>query len=294
MTTATPFRPGDDGSVALHEHFDCSQEEAWSAIIDSSRLSEWLGGAVLDRAARRWRGAASTWSTTASPPPGSVRACSPPRPGMAVAHLEHTFVERSRPDLEAVCVWSVVISDDGCDLHFTMDGAGELGGPATSIGSRLFEGDEPSTTADHALEILAAAKTILVVDWVLPEIPEVIAALDANVHAKIGPSDDDWARLEPTDGGFEVVPAAPPDRADLLHLDWTLGFDEFVGVARSLDVRTFWYHSARTRPPVPADNRGCWVPRRQSTRQRARVEASGMAYIDDVYIVDVARRLLAG
>ena len=293
MTTATPFRPSDDGSVALHEHFDCSQEEAWSAIIDGSRLSEWLGGpcSIAPRVGGEARFELVDDGISAS---GMVRACSPPRPGMAVAHLEHTFVERSRPDLEAVCVWSVVISDDGCDLHFTMDGAGELGGPATSIGSRLFEDDEPSTTADHALEILAAAKTILVVDWVLPEIPEVIAALDADVHAKIGPSDDDWARLEPSDGGFEVVPAAPPDRADLLHLDWTLGFDEFVGVARSLDVRTFWYHSARTRPPVPADNRGCWVPRRQSTLQRARVEASGMAYIDDVYIVDVARRILAG
>jgi hypothetical protein len=81
------------------------------------------------------------------------------------------------------------------------------------------------------------------------------------------------------------------DAVVVVLLDWTLGFDEVLAVAADLGASTFWYHSGRTRPPAPADDRGCWVPARQSARHRAAVEGRGMRYVDDLHIVDVARRL---
>ena len=174
----------------------------------------------------------------------------------------------------------------------TMDGAGSLVARRPR-GNRCSEGDEPSTTADHALEILAASKTILVVDWVLPEIPEIIATLDANVHAKIGPAEDDWrGSNEPTAGSRSSRPRHRPRRpaAPRPGRSASTSSSGWPAPRRSDVLVPLGSHAAAGAGRQP----GCWVPRRQSSRQRATVEASGMAYIDDVYIVDVARRLLAG
>ena len=82
-----------------------------------------------------------------------------------------------------------------------------------------------------------------------------------------------------------------PDKVDLVHLDIGHAFDDYVDLAARLGAATVWYHSARTRPPQPADNRGTWVPAAQSARQREVVEAAGMTYVDDHYIADVARQI---
>lgn len=278
-TNATPDR------IELHEHFDCTQQELWDAITDGRQLSSWFGGTC---ALEPTVGGAVRFDLPADGvvATGEVRAVHPPTAGYTVAHLEHTFVERGRDDLAAVCGWAVVIADEGCDLHFSMDGAGEV---ASSLGPT-----EERIPTEHAVaeQAFDAAHTILLVDWVLDEIPATLVRSRPHVLAKVGPKPDDWAVLEAdsSERGYSSTRIPRPDHADLLHLDWTLGFDDFVDVARQLGVTTFWYHSARTRPPQPADNRGCWVPARQSNRQRAIVESAGMTYIDGHYIVDIARR----
>jgi hypothetical protein len=282
------------GTIHLREHFDQPQAEVWDALVDPDRLSAWLGGPCRIEAnvggAVRFDvpddGVAAT---------GVVRSVSGPRPGMAVASIEHTFVDVAHPGLAAVCVWSVVRDerdpDAGCDLHLVMEGADDA---ARAFGDRLGGADtRPATSLDAAAALLAAARRVLLVDWLGPDTPRELARRVPELYAKVGPRDDDWARIEPSDddGGFRTVRGPRPERVDLLHLDWTLGFDEFVRVAAELGAATFWYHSGRTRPPAPADDRGCWVPPRQSARQRAAVEALGLAYVDDVHIVDVARHL---
>ncbi|HZU71372.1 MAG TPA: SRPBCC domain-containing protein [Acidimicrobiales bacterium] len=289
MGTDSPTLDGGD-AVAISEHFECPQEELWRAIVDGDQLSAWFGGTC--RVEPRVGGAVSFESpgegVSAS---GVVRAFRPPQEGFTVAHLEHTFVDRERPDLTSICRWAVVRSPagSGSDLYFSMDGAGEAGpAPADDAPAVEAEAYQPVVSADEARRALGSAHTVLLVDWVLPEIPATIAARFPVVYGKIGPAEDDWAVIEPEGDSFRAVRSGRPDHVDLLHLDWTLGFDEFVGVAQQMGAHTFWYHSARTRPPAPASNRGCWVPVRQSARQRRVVEAAGMRYIDNHYIVDIA------
>jgi hypothetical protein len=287
--------------IEIHEHFDCSQAELWDAITDGRQLSAWFGGscAIDPRIGGDVRFDLPDDGVVAT---GVVRACKPPQEGMTVAHLEHTFVDNTRPELTAVCVWSVVRTDQGCDLYFTMDGAGEAGSSRMSdVWSRIADtptdtdadADTSSTTDDVALAAFTSAHTVLLVDWVLDEIPATIAATAPLVYGKVGPGADDWALVEPDGDGYRTTRVLRPDHVDLLHLDWTLGFDEFVTVARELGAKTFWYHSARTRPPIPASNRGCWVPAQQSARQRRIIEEAGMTYIDNHYIVEIARRVPA-
>jgi uncharacterized protein YndB with AHSA1/START domain len=282
-----------DDQIQIHEHFDCSQQELWDAITDGAQLSAWFGGTcTIDaREGGNIRFDIPADGVVAS---GVVRAFKPPQAGMAVAHLEHTFVDNNRPDFTSVCAWAVVKRNDdspstepGCDLYFTMDGVGEVG---TSSLVDVWPTESAATSADDARAALASAQSVLLVDWIGPATPRTIARLAPVTYGKIGPAEDDWALVEPSDegDGFRATRGPKPQHADLLHLDWTLGFDEFVAVAVELGVKTFWYHSGRTRPPAPADNRGVWVPSRQSARQRATVEALGMTYIDDHYILDVA------
>ena len=276
--------------IRIEEHFEQSQDEVWSALVDPERLSDWLGGpsSIEPRVGGVVRLSIPDEGVRAT---GVVRACAPPRAGYAVAHLEHTFVDEARPDEPSVCSWSVVRDErrpvDGCHLHLTMDDPDD--GAADALTGRLVT--TPRTPVEDAVDALRSARSVVLVDWIGPEVPSAVVRVAPVVHGKVGPRDDDWAILEPDEGaGFRVTRTGrPPAQVDLLHLDWTHGFEELVPVAQGMGVRTFWYHSARTRPPAPADDRGCWVPPRQSAAQRATVEAAGMRYVDDHYLADVAR-----
>jgi hypothetical protein len=111
------------------------------------------------------------------------------------------------------------------------------------------------------------------------------------VLVRIGPESDAWASCALHDETLRFEPCAAPTAIDLLHLDVGDAFDGYLEVARQLGAQTFWYHSARAAPPAPHDG-GCWLPPLQSDRQRVAVQAAGLAYVDDIYIADVARELI--
>jgi hypothetical protein len=286
-------------SVRIDEHFDCTQGELWAAITDADRLSEWLGGSCVIEPRV---GGAVVFDLPADGvvATGVVRACEPPGPGFRVAMVEHTFVPADNPELASVCMWAAVTDDGtGCDLHFTHDGFGEVDRPklADAWGRRLghpvplASARRPTTSEDEAISALRAARTILLVSFIGPEVPVTLTAAGFRVVAKTGPGPDEWVSCAVAEGALVTTPLPrPPENVDLVHLDVTHAFDEYVACARSLGAATFWFHSARTLPPAPADNRGCWVPAAQSARQREIVEAAGMTYIDDHYIADTARR----
>jgi hypothetical protein len=132
----------------------------------------------------------------------------------------------------------------------------------------------------------------LLVSYIGPEVPTVLVETGFDVVAKTGPGEHDWATAALVDGELRWTPqSAGPTSVDLVHLDWALGFDEYLDLAVMLGAHTFWFHSGRTRHPAPADSRGCWVPAPQSEEQRRRAGERGLIYIDDHYIADIARLL---
>jgi hypothetical protein len=266
--------------IKIDRRYSCSHKELWSSITDPKQLSDWLGGqcSIEPRV-----GGAVTLDLPADSfvATGEVRAFDPPRDGFDVAFLEHTLVDQARPDITSVCRWAAVDDPPGSSLHFTHDGFGEAGDPRSGLAAALV---------GEAAEALRSAKTILLVSYIGPEVPVTLAEAGFTVYAKSGPGPNDWSAIDAADGELVATPMdAPPVSVDLVHLDVSTAFDEYVGVAQQLGAKTFWFHSARTRPPEPHDNRGCWLPAAQSQQQREIVELTGMTYIDDVYIAEVAR-----
>ena len=278
-------------AVRIDEHFECSQQDLWEAITDTDRLSAWLGGTCVIEP--RVRGdVVLDIPTDGVVARGTVRSYEPPRPGHAVAMIEHTFVDAVAPDLTSVCRWAVISTDDGSQLLFTHDGLGEA---STGWHPRGRADVPPPAVArvtapeSHAVALLREASTILLVSFIGSEVPTTLVEAGFDVIAKTGPHEDDWASCAVADGELVCTKIPPPTHADLVHLDWVP--DGYIDLATELGARTVWYHSARTRPPEPADNRGCWVPAPESARLRSLVEVAGVAYIDDHYIADIARLL---
>lgn len=266
----------DTEGVVIHEHFACSKEELWATITDPDELRAWLGAdcAIEPRVGGRVQ---LTFPDDGLAGSGVVRQWKPPAPAYSLAGFTHTFVDAADPDRLHDCAWWIIPTSDGCDLRFTLQAV-----------------DGPNTTpVEVAEELLRSAKEILLVDWVTKDIPRTLLEAGFSVVAKNGPEPDDYGQASLVDGDVAFTPTAIPTHADLLHLDWTIDFDEYLELATQIGVHTFWYHSATTQPPAPADVSGCWVPSRKSARLRAAVEAAGMHYVDDRYIVDVARRIRA-
>jgi uncharacterized protein YndB with AHSA1/START domain len=296
----TESRDLSENEVRFTGWFDCTREELWRALIDPNELSAWLGGTA--RIETRVGGSVLfDLPADAIRATGTVRAYEPPRAGYRVAMLEHTFIENTQPESISICRWVVRDARNGAELVFTQDRLSDadrerltpiwsrtLGRPVdrTDVQTR------PTTTLAEARALLSAAHRILLVSFIGPEVPAALTTAGFQVFAKVGPDPDAWAFCRRQRGELEFEPRSrAPDAIDLVHLDVSDAFDEYLAVARSLGAKTFWYHSARTCPPDPHDDRGCWLPAAQSLRQRSAAEAAGLAYIDDRYIADVARAL---
>lgn len=288
----------DDEGVVIHEHFDASKEEMWETITDPGELSTWLGGrcTIEPKVGGIVRFDLSEDGIIAT---GVVREWVPPDTSRSLAGYSHTFIDQAEPDALFTCGWWLIpTSDGGCDLRFSLQAVDDsvevrLTGPWARLGMAVAAvvPERESTPIEGAVRFLRNAEEIVLIDWVSREIPRVLVEAGFSVISKNGPEPDNWGRAELRGGDVHFTRVDPPTHADLLHLDWTLGFHDYLELARSIGVRTFWYHSAATKPPAPADPSGCWIPARKSARLRAAVQAAGMNYIDDHYIVDIARRI---
>ena len=287
----------DDEGVVIHEHFDSSKEELWETMSDPEELSAWLGGGCTlePKVCGAIRFDLPDDGIVAT---GEIREWNPPDPSRSLAGFEHTFVDSAHPDALYLCGWWIIPTARGCDLRFTLEAVDDamevpLTGPWARLGTALSGTvpEQQKTAVDHAVELLRSAKDILLVSWVTRDIPRVLVEAGFSVISKNGPEPDNYGRAEVRDDDVHFTRVDPPTHADLLHLDWTSGFHEYLTLAKSIGVSTFWYHSSKTKPPSPADVSGCWVPARKSARLREATEAAGMNYIDDHYIVDITRQL---
>lgn len=298
---SAPFPTGEhaDG-IHIDAQFPCTHNRLWEALTSAEELSRWMGGPCVIEA-REGGAVRFDLESDGVVAVGEVRACAPPRPGYRAALLEHTFVDAARPAVTSVCRWGLIDMGAQSELHFTHDGFDNRDrGSLVDAWTRRIDAsiDTPQTAArqatsvDTAIARLSQARTVLLISFVGPEVPVALLNAGLTVFAKTGPEPDSWARCELRDHELHALDlTSPPDAVDLVHIDISHAFREHLEVATALEAKTLWYHSARTRPPQPADNRGCWLPATESERQRRAVENAGMTYIDDVYIADIARRI---
>jgi predicted CoA-binding protein len=143
--------------------------------------------------------------------------------------------------------------------------------------------------------VLQAAKSVLVIDWPLVEVPETLARAGYTTVEHGGPEPDNYSEYELRGG--EVVTGRighPPDHADLVYTHRPVDeLAEIVDFAKQIGASAVWIQSGLADGGTP-DKKGCWLPEDESQRARQIVESAGMTYIQEPYIADAVRNLEPG
>ena len=133
-----------------------------------------------------------------------------------------------------------------------------------------------------ALRILREANSILVVDWPSPDVPDSLARAGYSVFVKGGPGPRDYSVRELRDGEVASRPLGDsPERADLVYAYRPLS--ELPGIAeigKELGARALWWQSG----PAGAEPE-------DSRRAREIAQTAGLAYVEDIDIVEAVREL---
>lgn len=146
-----------------------------------------------------------------------------------------------------------------------------------------------------AEQILAAASSILLVDWPSRDVPETLARAGYQVFVKGGPGPADFSAYEVRGGEVVSVPAGRvPEHADVVYCHRPVGeLPQIVVIARQVGATVVWHQSGLT-SDGQRDPRGCWASEATSGEARTIVEAAGLTYLHEPYIADVARRITPG
>ena len=144
----------------------------------------------------------------------------------------------------------------------------------------------------QAQPILAAARTVVVVDWPSRDVPDTLARAGYTVLVKGGPGPDSYTACQVSGG--EVVPrrtGAPPDSADLVYVHRPVAeLPGMVMLAQRLGAGAIWLQSGLA-ADGSKDPHGCWLPAAEAAAAREMVESAGLAYLAAPYIADEVRRL---
>jgi len=138
--------------------------------------------------------------------------------------------------------------------------------------------------------ILHSAKTILVIDFPSPDVPETLARSLFRTVVKGGPGPKDYSLYTVERGSVLVLKVgSPPAHADLVYVHRPVA--ELAGIveqARSLGAKTLWMQSGLAKAGVK-DPKGCWMPEEESREARRIAEGAGLTFLSEPYIADVAR-----
>jgi predicted CoA-binding protein len=133
-----------------------------------------------------------------------------------------------------------------------------------------------------ALTVLREAETVVVVDWPAPEVPESLVRAGFTVFVKGGPGPRDYSVRELRDGDVVSRPLGDrPERVDLVYAYRPLSeLPGIVAIGKELGARALWWQAGPS-GPEPDDSR----------RARQIAGEAGLAYVDDVFIVDAVHEL---
>jgi predicted CoA-binding protein len=142
----------------------------------------------------------------------------------------------------------------------------------------------------RARTLLESCRRILLVDWPSREVPEALVRAGYTVYVKSGPGPDDYTAQELREGRVVGrLGVSRPTAADLVYMYRPVDeLPSIISLARELGATALWRQSG-LRSDGAKDPRGCWVPEDERDQARQLVESAGLIYIDDPYIVDVAR-----
>ena len=143
----------------------------------------------------------------------------------------------------------------------------------------------------EATRMLAAARSVLLVDWPSSAIPDTLTKAGYTVFAKAGPEPDNFSVRELRDGEIEVRRlGGRPERVDLVYVHRPLAeLPGIVAMATALGATAVWYQSGLAGDGTK-DPTGCWLPPDAAREARGIVESAGLRYVDDVYLADAVRR----
>ncbi len=130
------------------------------------------------------------------------------------------------------------------------------------------------------VELLNAARSVLVVDWPTPDVPAGLARAGLRVFVHGGPRPGQYTEHEVA--GDEVVVRhvdRPPDHADLVYSYRPMAeLPEIVALAQRVAAGAIWNH-----PDTP-------LSPQEDQQVRGIVESAGFRYVCSPDIVDLARR----
>jgi predicted CoA-binding protein len=153
-------------------------------------------------------------------------------------------------------------------------------------------GRDDGDAMSQAERILHTAHRVLLVDWPSAEVPHALAEAGYAVVVKGGPATDAYSSWDLADGEVRRRDLGEPlDHADLVYVHRPV--DELPGIVQTalrLGATAVWRQSGLDRSGS-RDPAGCWLPVTESQQGRQIVESAGLAYVDDVYIVDAVRAL---
>jgi len=158
--------------------------------------------------------------------------------------------------------------------------------------ARAAGAPEALAALEGAARILAAMRTVLVIDWPSRDVPASLAFGGFTVFVKGGPGPADYAAWE-LDAGEPVSRplGREPERVDLVYCHRPFGeLPGIIALAGRLGDRALWWQTGLT-SGGGKDPTGCWATPEQSRQARDLADAAGLAYVGDVYIADAARAL---
>jgi predicted CoA-binding protein len=141
-------------------------------------------------------------------------------------------------------------------------------------------------------ETFKMVETVLIIDWPSKDVPESLTMAGFDVVVRGGPGPEDYSAYALNNG--EIVTrdlGRAPDRADLIYSHRPFSeLPEIIATAKELHAKIIWTQSGLSAAGAN-DPKGCWIPEEELRSARDLVESSGLNYLTEPYIGDVAREI---